>query len=162
MFDAWRGGYIKAPCMKVRIMMSEHDVIVTRTIHADASRVWATLTRPELVKRWMRGAEVDSTWEPGAMIIWSFEYEGKRYQDMGEIVEISSPKRLVHTHFSGMSGAEDKPENYHEVGWQLDDEGGSTKLTLTQDGVGSTKEAEEFKASWRTMLDSLRDVAEAG
>lgn len=141
--------------------MTDHDVTVTRTIHTNAGQVWKVLTQPDLVKRWMMGAKVNSTWKPGAPITWSGEYDGKSYQDKGEIIESEPEQRLAYTHFSAMSGAEDKPENYHRVRWMLDEQDGATKLSLRQTGATSAKEAEQFKTNWQTMLDKLRDVAEA-
>lgn len=141
--------------------MAEHDVTVTRTIRTDPDRVWEVLTDSELVSEWMMGARVESTWQPGSPIRWSGEYKGRAYEDKGEVIEVEPGKRLVHTHSSGMSGAEDTPENYHRVTWQLDRDGASTKLTLTQSGASSLEEAEQFKESWRTMLDQLREVAQA-
>ena len=142
--------------------MADHDVTVTRTIHADSDQVWKVLTDSNLVSKWMMGARVESNWRRGGSITWSGEYNGKQYKDKGEVIEIDPGTRLVHTHFSAMSGAEDKPENYHRVTWQLDGDGSSTKLTLTQSGASSAKEADQFKENWRTMLDQFRDVAEAG
>ena len=140
--------------------MSEHEVTVTRTIHAGSDRVWTTLTDSKLVTQWMMGAAVNSTWQAGAQIRWSGEHEGKRYEDKGEVLEVDHGKRLVHTHFSPLSGGEDKPENYHRLTWRLDADGDTTKLTLVQSGAKSAKEAEQFAQSWRAMLDQLRDVAE--
>lgn len=141
--------------------MTDHDVTVTRMIHTDANRVWKVLTDTDLVSEWMMGARVKSTWQPGSPITWSGEYNGKGYEDKGEVIEVKPGSRLVHTHFSAMSGVEDTPENYHRVAWHVDQDGSSTKLTLTQNGASSAKEAEQFKESWRTMLDRLREVAEA-
>lgn len=140
--------------------MADNDVTVSRTIHASTQRVWTALTTPELVREWMMGAAVESTWQPGATVTWTGEYNGKRYQDKGEVLEVEEGRRLVHTHFSAMSGAKDVPANYHRVSWRLQPNGDSTTLTLTQSGASSAKEAEQFKSGWRTMLDQLRDVAE--
>jgi uncharacterized protein YndB with AHSA1/START domain len=142
--------------------MAEHDVKVTKTIRAGTDRVWAALTQPELVKKWMMGATLSTTWTRGAPITWTGDYEGKKYQDKGEVLEVEQHKQLAYTHFSAMSGAADKPENYHQVSWQLKDENGSTTLQLVQTGASSAKEAEQFKSNWKSMLDSLREVAEAG
>ena len=76
------------------------------------------------------------------------------------MLEVEEGSRLVHTHFSTMSGAEDVPENYHRLTWRLKPDGDSTRLTLTQSGASSAKEAEQFKSNWRTMLDLLRDIVE--
>ncbi len=108
----------------------------------------------------MMGAKVHSSWEKGAPIRWVGEYEGKSYEDKGEVLDIDPGTRLVHTHFSPMSGAEDTPENYHQLAWTLAREGDATKLTLVQSGASSAEEAEQFKANWGQMLDALRDTAE--
>jgi uncharacterized protein YndB with AHSA1/START domain len=134
-------------------MSNEHDVTVTRTIHADSTRVWDVLTGPDNVEQWMMGAKVESTWQPGASIRWSGDYDGKSFTDTGEVVEAEPGRLLVHTHTSG--GQE------HRLRWKLDDGDGSTKLTLVQSGASSAEEADQFKQSWGAMLDQLRDVAEA-
>ena len=137
--------------------MAEHDVRITRTIHADADRVWATLTDPAAVKQWMMGATVTSTWKAGASIEWRGEYEGTPFTDTGEVEEVEVGKRLVHTHVSG-SAPDAAP---HTLTWTLDDaHDGATKLTLVQTGSASEQEAEQSKQNWAAMLDGLRDTAE--
>jgi hypothetical protein len=59
--------------------------------------------------------------------------------------DVDPGKRLVHTHFSAMSGAEDKPANYHRLDWRLAADGDATKLTLVQSGAHSQQEADQFK-----------------
>ena len=140
--------------------MSDYDITITRTIHASTARLWSVLTDPAMVSKWMMGATVDSTWKKGAPITWSGEYDGRSYSDKGEVLEVDPGKRLVHTHFSAMSGDEDKPENYHRLDWRLAAEGDGTKLTLVQSGARSQQEADQFKQNWATMLDGLRDTAE--
>ena len=139
--------------------MADHDITITKTVHADADRVWAALTEPADVEKWMMGARVDSTWEPGASITWSGEYDGKAFTDTGEVVEVEPSRRLVHTHVSGSSEA----ATPHQLTWTLaDDGGGATTLTLVQSGSVSTEEAEQSKQNWELMLDGLAATAEAG
>ena len=139
--------------------MTGSTITVARQINADRERVWTAMTDPKLVSEWMMGARVQSDWNPGSEITWSGDYNGRSFEDRGEIVEIDRPKRLVHTHFSPMSGAEDVPENYHRVEWRLEDNGESTGLTLEMP-VESEEQGKEFESNWGTMLDSLKDVAE--
>ena len=131
---------------------------ISRGIQADPERVWNAMTDPDLVSEWM----MEQPWSdsnPGSSITWSGEYDGRTFEDRGEIVDIDHTKRLVHTHFSPMSGAEDVPENYHQVEWSLVDRGDSTDLTLKMP-IDSDVQAEEFKSNWETMLDALKEVAE--
>ena len=139
--------------------MSGSTITVARQINADRERVWTAMTDPELVSEWMMGARVQSDWNPGSEITWSGDYNGQSFEDRGEIIEIDRPTKLVHTHFSPMSGAEDVPENYHRVEWRLEDDGESTELTLEMP-VESEEQGKEFESNWGTMLDSLKDVAE--
>ena len=141
--------------------MSDYDVTITRTIQAPTSRVWRVLTEPVLVSEWMMGAIVDCTWKKGDPITWNGEYQGKTYSDKGEVIDVDTGNRLVHTHFSATSGAEDKPENYHQFEWSLAADGNATKLTLVQSGAHSQREADQFKQNWAMMLDGLRDTAES-
>jgi len=70
-------------------------------------------------------------------------------------------KRLVHTHFSAMSGAEDKPENYHTVTYELAEDNGKTTLTLTQDNNATQEEADKMaEDNWGPMLQGLKETAE--
>jgi uncharacterized protein YndB with AHSA1/START domain len=138
--------------------MSKSSITVSRSIKADPERVWAALTEPDLVKDWMMGATVASDWQRGSQITWSGEYNGQSFQDKGEILEIDHAERLVHTHYSPMSGADDVPENYHRVEWTLRPRGDSTELTLEMP-VDSDEEAEEFEKNWGMMLDGLASTA---
>jgi uncharacterized protein YndB with AHSA1/START domain len=142
--------------------VSDYDVTITRSIQAPTARVWSALTDPALVSKWMMGATVRSSWKKGDPITWNGEYEGKSYSDKGEVLQVEPGRRLVHTHFSAMSGAEDKPENYHRLDWKLAADGDATKLTLVQSGAHSQAEADQFKQNWATMLDGLRHTAETG
>lgn len=84
-------------------------------IHAPRSNVWRALTDPDQIEKYMFGSRVDSDWKPGSRITWKGEYEGKQYEDQGEIVEVAEERRLKVTHFSPLSGEEDVAENYHTL-----------------------------------------------
>ncbi|WP_115788140.1 SRPBCC domain-containing protein [Arthrobacter silvisoli] len=130
------------------------------TIAAPADRVWAVLTDPAAVKEFMFGAAVETDWSPGSTITWRGEWEGKEYADRGEILESEPGSRLVMTHFSPLSGQEDKPENYHTLTWTLEDGAGGTKLTLSQDNNASPEEAEHSQGMWDQLVASVKEIAE--
>jgi uncharacterized protein YndB with AHSA1/START domain len=124
--------------------------LATAQIEIDASpgRVWSALTDPEQIEKYMFGSRVETDWEPGSPIVWRGEYEGKRYEDKGEIVEIEPKRRLKMTHFSPLSGQEDAPENYHTLLYELEEQGGRTRVSLSHDGNASEEAAEHSKANW--------------
>lgn len=136
--------------------------VATAVIDIDAApaRVWAALTDPELIREYMFGSQVETSWQPGSPIVWKGEYEGKPYQDKGRIVAIEPVRRLELTHFSPLSGQEDIPANYHTLLYELEDRGGTTRISLSQDNNSSENEADHAKGMWETMLEGLKEVSE--
>ena len=108
------------------------------------------------------GSQVVTDWQPGSPIVWKGEYEGKEYEDKGEIVEIEPEQRLKVTHFSPLTGQEDIPANYHTVLYELENHGRKTRVSLSQDNNSSEEAAEHSKANWEKMLAGLKEVVEAG
>jgi uncharacterized protein YndB with AHSA1/START domain len=130
-------------------------------IHATSDEVWDALTDPAQISAYMFGTRVDTTWQPGTSITWSGEYQGREYEDYGEIVEIEPGRHLTVTHFSPLSGQQDVPENYHTVTYDLDEHDGVTHVVLRQDNNASAEEAEHSAKNWEMMLDGLRRHVES-
>lgn len=93
------------------------------------------------------------------------EYKGKAYEDKGEIMTFAPPRQLSFSHWSGMSGQPDTPENYHLVTFDLVPNGWATKVTLSQANLmggvtASDKEHRaEYEKNWASVLDGLAKVS---
>jgi uncharacterized protein YndB with AHSA1/START domain len=142
--------------------MSGHVASAQCEIDAAPEQVWRALTDPGLIKQYMFGSEVKTDWKPGSPITWQGEFEGRAYQDKGEIISFEPSRQLEVTHFSPLTGQEDRPENYHRVRYDLQPISGGTLVRLTQDNSSSAEEAEHSAANWRMMLDGLKKVVEQG
>ena len=129
-------------------------------VAATPERVWAALTEPEQIATYMQGSKVTTTWEIGSPITWDGEYDGRAYQDKGEVLTYDEPRVLSVTHYSPMMGQPDEPENYHTLVYTLTADGEGTHLELTQDGNDSEEQAEQFSANWQGMLDGLKATVE--
>ena len=140
--------------------MSGHVATAQCEIDAPPEKVWRALTDPQLIKKYMFGSEVRTDWKPGSPITWQGEFEGRKYMDKGEIIDVEPGRRLEITHFSPLTGQEDRPENYHKVSYELQQTDGGTSVRLTQDNSSSAEEAEHSAATWQMMLDGLKKVAE--
>jgi uncharacterized protein YndB with AHSA1/START domain len=141
--------------------MVGHVTTAETEIDASPDQVWSALTDPEQIKQYMFGSQVETDWQPGSPIVWKGEYEGKQYEDKGEIVEIEPERRLKVTHFSPLGGQEDVPENYHTLLYELEARDGKTRVSLSQDNNPSEEAAEHSRANWEQMLTGLKQVVES-
>lgn len=52
-------------------------------IRVSPAEVWKALTDPDLIKHYLFGTQVESTWQVGDAIIYRGEWQGKSYEDKG-------------------------------------------------------------------------------
>jgi uncharacterized protein YndB with AHSA1/START domain len=133
----------------------------TTEIVASRAKVWDALVSPVAIKQYMFGADVESDWIEGSPITWKGEFNGKPYEDKGNILKIEPEKMLQYSHFSAMSGKPDQPENYHSVTIYLADGADRTEVSLTQDKNADEKARLEAEKNWATMLEGLKKYVEA-
>ncbi|MDX6247247.1 MAG: hypothetical protein QOF10_607 [Kribbellaceae bacterium] len=142
--------------------MADHVATAETEISAAPAQVWDVLTDPEQVKKFMFGAEVKTDWQKGSPITWQGVYEGKEYEDKGEILEVDPGRLLKVTHYSPLSGQPDVPENYHTLTYELTDRGTTTHLSLSQDNNASEEEAEHSRGMWEMLVGGVKEAAERG
>ncbi|HKQ63207.1 MAG TPA: SRPBCC domain-containing protein [Candidatus Polarisedimenticolaceae bacterium] len=130
------------------------------SIDAPSDEVWQALVDPAAIKQYMFGTNVVSDWEVGSPIVWKGEWQGKKYEDKGEIRQLEPGSTLQYTHFSPLSGVPDKPENYHTVTIDLSEKGERTLVTLTQDNNADEAAREHSEKNWNTMLAGLKQYLE--
>lgn len=138
------------------------NYVAASTVSIDASphRVWQVITDPAAVKEFMFGADLKTDWSVGGHMVWRGEWEGRAYEDKGEVLEIEPGQRLVHTHFSPLGGQEDTPENYHTLTWTLEDDAGKTRLTLSQDNNDTAEAARHSQGMWDKLVADVKEIAE--
>lgn len=140
------------------------DLVATAETEIDAPPVvvWDALTDPVQIKRYMFGSVVETDWKPGSAIVWKGEYQGRTYEDKGQVMTVEPGHRLVLTHFSPLSGNEDTPANYHTLTYVLEKDGAKTHLSLSQDHNASEDEVTHSRQNWEAMLEQLKNVVEGG
>ena len=142
--------------------MNTEDIIarVSTSVNAPASKVWDALTNPSIIKQYMFGTEVVSDFKVGSKIVWKGEWEGKKYEDKGEIREFQPNELLQYSHYSPLAGKKDIPENYHIVTITLIGKDNKTNVTLTQDNNPDDKSREHSEKNWKMMLEGLKKTVE--
>jgi len=141
-------------------MNDEIVVHLSVLIKASRSEVWNALVNPETIRKYMVGTEVVSDWTKGSKIIWKGTWKGKPYQDKGQILKIEPQKLLRYSHYSPLSGLPDDQKSYHVLTYELTDENGQIRLSLTQDNNENQNDAHHSRTMWQKMLDDLKRLVE--
>lgn len=142
-----------------------HALIAKATIHVDAprTRLWTALTDPRDIRAYMFGTEIVTEWKVGGPIVWKGTWQGKSYEDKGELLAFEPGRLLRYSHFSPLAGKPDTPENRHVVTVRLEDEAGGTRVTLEQDHNADEEALRHSEKNWKAMLEGLkRHVEGAG
>ena len=139
------------------------DISTRQSIVIDApiERVWTAITDPEQIKQWFFGVDTDTDWKKGSPIVHRGEYQGRPYEDKGVLLDIEPPRRLVHSHWSPVSGLADAPENYEKVSWHLAERESKTELTITESNLASEEAKATSDQSWRMVLEGLKKLLES-
>lgn len=128
-------------------------------INATAEKVWDFLTEPDLVKLWQYGSEIYTDWKTGSSIRFKSEWEGKTYEQWGNIIEVEPYSLIKYTLFAPSAGVEDKPENYFTMTYQLSENKGITTLKIIKEDnrlqVNSDDKSEED-----SVLTDLKNLVE--
>lgn len=114
---------------------SDHEVSVARGFKAPRGLVYEAYTRPELMKRWLRGppgwtmpvCEMDVRVGGEFRWRWRSDEDGSEFGFHGEFVEVDAPEKLRHTEIFDPG----------DTGWDMG--GGEAMVTLRfEEGDGVT------------------------
>ncbi len=135
--------------------------ISTIKINASIQKVWETITKPELVKLWQYGSDLLTTWEIGSNIKFKTEWEGKVFEQWGEVLEMRPNELVKYRLFAPRPDLEDKPENYLIMTYVLTQQDGHTQLEIIQEDNRPNAVQEEPQGEENPVLKSLKELAEA-
>jgi len=146
--------------------MSVEASRVSTTINAPPADVWKALTNLAAFKKFFFGSDVATDWKVGSPITFRGEWKGNPYEDKGVVKAADEGKRLAFTHWSPLSGIEDKPENYHVVAFDLKPAGSGTDVTLSQTNLNDQEpltdaNRADYDKNWTMVLDGLKKAAES-
>ncbi len=137
-------------------LTTENSII----INVPVEKVWAALTEPEMIKKYLFGTEATVDWKVGGTIIFRGEWEGKAYEDKGLITAFEPGKTFTYEYFSNFSGLADLPENYSTLTFEVTPVPEGTKLVLNQRGFKDAASQEHSKQNWNTVFDSMKKLLE--
>ncbi len=113
-----------------------------------------------MIKQYFFGTNTVTDWKVGSPVYFRGEWEGKKYEDKGTVLENIPGNRLKYNYWSSMSGKEDKPENYADVSYELAEDNNATTLTVIQENIPDEKTKEHSEQNWRKVLEDLKKLLE--
>ena len=119
-----------------------------------------TLTKPEFVKLWQYGSDLQANWDVGSKIKFVTEWEGKIFEQWGTVLAFNPPTELRYSLFAPRPDLEDKPENYFNMTYSLTADDGKTKLEIIQEDNRPNAVQEKEQGEENPVLKMLKEVAE--
>jgi uncharacterized protein YndB with AHSA1/START domain len=139
--------------------MSNTHQVYELFVHAPAAKVWEALTRGEKSREYFFGTAIESSFQPGADLRYTFP-DGT-VAVSGKVLEIEPGKRLVTTwaveYDPACAGETSK------VTITLDDRGAVTKLRTVHECEGAPNTANSVaNDGWSYSLSSMKSLLETG
>jgi uncharacterized protein YndB with AHSA1/START domain len=123
-------------------------------------KVFEAITRPDVARRYW-GHENVSDWRPGSSWQHIRANDERTVELVGEVVEVSPPKRLVIT-WANASEASD-PAAHSRVTFEIAEYDNMVRLTVTHDElVAGSGMAKGISQGWPAVLSSLKSYLETG
>ena len=129
-------------------------------IKASTQKVWDTITKPEFVKLWQYGSDLQTTWVIGSKIRFETEWQGKLFEQWGQVLEVKPHEFIKYSLFAPRPDLEDKPENYFIMSYVLTQQGEQTQLEIIQEDNRPNAVQEELQNEENPLLKSLKEIAE--
>jgi uncharacterized protein YndB with AHSA1/START domain len=134
------------------------DQVASIHIAVPMERVWEEITKTGQVQRALYNTVLETELRPGARLRY-YSPNRRRVFIVGEIVEVDPPRKFSHTYWFTMW----KGGGPTLVTWELREESGGCRVTVTHSGWTSEHEAaEKTGAGWREILGLLKQDLETG
>ena len=140
------------------------DSIFNKTININApiSKVWDTLTTPDLMQKWMSETEINiiTDWNAGRPILIRGRLHGIKFENKGTVLQFEREKILKYSHLSSLSRLSDKPENYSVLEFRLAPISNQTTLTLTLINFPTETIYKHLAFYWNVTLEIIKKMIE--
>jgi len=129
-------------------------------IRTTPKKLWAALTRPEFIKQYWFGMNIETDWKEGSK--WKLVHGDGHTLDAGKVVEFDPPRRMVltwkHEHWAEMA---DEPPARCAI--ELEPKDGAVKLTITHTmNRPNSKLIKAVSGGWPSIMSNLKSLLETG
>jgi len=132
------------------------------TINAPRAKVWHALVNPDTIMQYMPVTSVVSEWEEASSIVWTSEFQGKRFEVRGTVLRFAPGRLLEYEHsfpiFRPSGGAHSREDR--RVTIELRDSEAQTHVAVIEQGNKNKREFEHSEGSWRMALNGMKALLE--
>lgn len=133
------------------------------TIDAAPAQVWAALTVPDLMVKWMGepeiNIEIQTNWEVNSPIyIRGFHHV--KFEDKGIVLHYDQLNKLIYNHLSSVSRLPDTIENYSILEFILTAHQNQTLLTLHIENFPTATIRKHLEFYWRSTIYKIKKQIE--
>ncbi len=140
--------------------MSGDRFVYVTYIRTTPERLWTALTDPDFTQRYWFGMRLESNWGKGAS--WSLANQAGTVMDIGKVLEIDRPRRLVLS-WHHQWREELKAEGDVHATFTLEPQGELVKLTVVHESPrDGSKVIAAVSGGWPQVLSSLKSLLETG
>jgi len=140
--------------------MSKSTFVYVTYIRATPEKLWEALTDSQFVRKYWFDANIECGWKKGSL--WKLLFSNGRVADMGEILEIDPPRRIM-IRWQNEWKREFKGEGPTRCTIELQTVDRAVKLTITHEI--DRPESELIKAlsvAWPLTISNLKSLLETG
>ena len=132
-------------------------------INASAEDVWDALINPEKIKIYLFGTKTITDWKVGSPIIFQGEFDGHKYKDKGNVLEVVKYEMLKYNYWSGFSGLEDTLDNYAIITYKIEKgTNNNVTFTWTQEGFANEERQQHSENGLFGILEQIKTLIEEG
>ena len=133
------------------------DHVVSIHIDVPVQRVWDEITKTGKIQRALYNTVLESELKPGSRLRY-YSPDKRRVFIVGEVVAVEPPRKFSHTYMFTTSVSP-----FTLVTWELQEEAGGCRVTITHSGWTTAHKApEKVAAGWREILGLLKHELETG
>jgi len=129
-------------------------------INATAETIWQALTTAEFTSQYWHATHVQSDWEPGSAVLFSYT-DGTKVVE-GEVLKVEPYTELVYT-WHVLYNEAMQAERPSRVCFQIEELGNVCRLRVIHDDFDAgSKVLEQVQGGWSLILCSLKTLLETG
>lgn len=140
--------------------MSRSSFVYVTFIRTTPEKLWEALTDRAFIRRYWFDMTLECDWKKGSP--WKLVYPDGKPADIGEVLEIEPPRRMV-IRWANEWSPDFKAEGASRCTMELEPEGGAVKLTITHElERPESKFIKAVSSGWPAILSNLKSLLETG